>query len=610
VVLESKEGQSELVPNGDATELGLYRFFTKCVRARFDQSVEDFRAANPKVHEIPFNSAFKWQMTVHTMQRTGKQVLFLKGAPDVLLGKCGFYLAPDGSVHPIDEEFRALYTKSYEDFGGNGERVLGFAMRAMAHTVEEELARDPKYKEKLRTDMIGKPHDTQTPITDLVFVGLVTLQDPPRDEVPQAIRECHTAGVKVVMVTGDHPLTAAAIARKIGLITKPTRDVLAKERNIDPKDVPEADIGAVVVHGGEIANMTEDDWAVLVGKSEIVFARTSPEQKLIIVKEFTKAGNVTAMTGDGVNDSPALKQAAIGIAMGLNGSDVAKEAADIVLLDDNFASIVVGIKEGRRLFVNLKKSIAYTLAHLTPEVIPILLWAFVGCPQPMAGMLTLCIDLLTELVPATSFAYEKAESQIMQVPPRNVKTDKLTSFSLLYYAYGQAGWIITGGCLLTYFLTFQFYGVSAQELFTNGNKYFPPAKSGDIFYTTDGSGRSYDEHEQKEIMWSVQAAWFLCIVVGQCAHLYCARTCTVSIFEHGFFSNAVSNWGVFIAPALACFVVYTPGLRDIVLARNPFSLYIFYSMLLMTGVLFVYTEGRKWFTRTYPEHFLNKYFAW
>jgi sodium/potassium-transporting ATPase subunit alpha len=216
-------------------------------------------------------------------------------------------------------------------------------------------------------------------------------------QVPQAIVECHSAGVKVVMVTGDHPLTAEAIARKIGLITTRTRKDIAKERGcaLEEVDKADTDVEAVVVKGSEIPDMTEDDWKVLISKQEIVFARTSPEQKLIIVKEFTKAGNVTAMTGDGVNDSPALKQAAIGVAMGLNGSDVAREAADIVLLDDNFASIVVGIKEGRLLFSNLKKSIAYTLAHLVPEVIPVLLWAFAGIPQPMGTLLALCIDLLT-----------------------------------------------------------------------------------------------------------------------------------------------------------------------------------------------------------------------
>ncbi len=273
------------------------------------------------------------------------------------------------------------------------------------------------------------------------------------------------------MVTGDHPLTAEAIARNIGLITQPTVKSLARERGVEEhtisKDDPE--IGAVVVRGVEISGgsdhvngkaitippMSEEDWVKLIAKKEIVFARTSPENKLTIVKEFTKAGHVTAMTGDGVNDSPALKQAAIGVAMGLNGSDVAREAADIVLLDDNFASIVVGIREGRLLFSNLKKSVAYTLAHLVPEFIPVLLWCFVGTPQPMGTLLVVCIDLLTELAPASAFAYEKAEDNIMQIPPRDVHKDKLTSFSLLSYSYFQAGFILSAGCFFMYFMAFQ-----------------------------------------------------------------------------------------------------------------------------------------------------------
>jgi sodium/potassium-transporting ATPase subunit alpha len=307
-------------------------------------------------------------MSIHQMKESGKQLLLLKGAPDVLLAKCSRYLTPDGSFAQIDENFSRIYTSTYEDFGGNGERVLGFCMRPMERTVEEELSRDSAYKEKLKEALVGKGQlidkGQVTPVRDLIFVGLVTLMDPPRKEVPQAIADCHSAGVKVVMVTGDHPLTAQAIARKIGLITHPTRGDLEKQET----EFTEDDVKAVVVAGSQIPSMTEDDWKVLVSKQEIVFARTSPEQKLIIVKEFTKAGNITAMTGDGVNDSPALKQAAIGVAMGLNGSDVAREAADIVLLDDNFASIVVGIREGRLLFANLKKSVAYTLAHLPPEV--------------------------------------------------------------------------------------------------------------------------------------------------------------------------------------------------------------------------------------------------
>lgn len=619
VVLERKTEDSELKPNGDASELGFYRFFSQCVQEVTGQDIESFRSSHPKLHEVPFNSAFKWQMSIHNDKDNNKQVLFIKGAPDVLLLKCDKYLDMDGQVRQMDESFRNIYTSAYEDFGGQGERVLGFAMRTMERSLEEEMSLDPKYKDKLKDDLIGKPEKTSSPVKDLVFVGLVTLQDPPRREVPQAIEECHTAGVKVVMVTGDHPLTAASIARKIGLITFATRDVLAKERGVSLSEVPEDDVKAVVVHGTEIPSMSEDDWKVLVSKQEIVFARTSPEQKLTIVKEFTKAGNVTAMTGDGVNDSPALKQAAIGVAMGLNGSDVAKEAADIILLDDNFASIVVGIKEGRLLFANLKKSIAYTLAHLVPEVMPVLLWAFVGIPQPQGPLLALCIDLLTELVPATSFAYEEPESLIMEVPPRNVKTDKLTSFPLLFYAYAQAGMVLTGACLLVYFLTFGLYGVTPEQLFANNNTYFTGSSDQNNFYPK-GSVSSqtgfntntqfFTSDEQNNILAVVQGSWFLMIVCGQASHVWVCRTCTVSIFEHGLLKNRVTNFGVVIAIGLGCLVTYTPGIQGIVGSSNPYSLFILYGSLLAAGIFWPFTELRKYITRNYPSHWSNKYFAW
>jgi sodium/potassium-transporting ATPase subunit alpha len=193
VVLEKKKDDGELEPTADATELGFYHFFSKFCSTVFGLEIEQYRTTHKKVHEIPFNSAFKWQMSIHA--DNNKQVLYLKGAPDVLLGKCGFYLTPAGEVLPIDDEFRETYTTVYEDFGGNGERVLGFAYKPMERTFEEELAQNSQFKEKLKQDLIGK--DTATPVTDLVFVGLITLLDPPRAEVPQAVRDCHTAGVKV-----------------------------------------------------------------------------------------------------------------------------------------------------------------------------------------------------------------------------------------------------------------------------------------------------------------------------------------------------------------------------------------------------------------------------
>ena len=216
---------------------------------------------------------------------------------------------------------------------------------------------------------------------------------------------------------------------------------------------------------------------------------------------------------------------------------MAREAADIVLLDDNFASIVVGIKEGRLLFANLKKSIAYTLAHLPPEVVPVLLWCFAGTPQPMGALLTLCIDLLTELVPATSLAYEEPESNIMKVPPRDLKKDKLTSLRLLFYAYGQGGMILTAGCLYVYFREFAKYGISAADLYQQKNRFFPAVDENAICYATDGSKRAYGPDMQNHILFVIQGGWYLMIVCGQAAHIWVCRTTTVSVFEQGMFTN-------------------------------------------------------------------------
>ena len=299
--------------------------------------------------------------------------------------------------------------------------------------------------------------------------------------------------------------------------------------------------------------------------------------------------------------------------MGLNGSDVAREAADIVLLDDNFASIVVGIREGRLLFANLKKSIAYTLSHLVPEVIPVLLWAFAGIPQPMGALLALCVDLLTELVPATSLAYEQPESLIMKVPPRSVKTDKLTSFTLLFYAYGQAGMILTGGCFFVYFLTFQKFGVTAKMLFQNNNLFFPAANSGDddANYFVGTNDRRFSPDEQNHILYVVQGGWYLMIVCGQAAHIWVCRTTTVSIFQHGIFTNRITNIGVVIALCLGCFVTYLPGLQVIVQSANPYSLLILYASLWVSFSLWAWAEGRKYITRTYPgKNCFNRYLAW
>merc|ERR1712147_237668 len=248
--------------------------------------------------------------------------------------------------------------------GGLGERVLGFC---------DYMLPADKYPNGYPFDA----EDVNFPLEGLRFVGLMSMIDPPRAAVPDAVAKCRSAGIKVIMVTGDHPITAAAIARSVGIISEGTETIedVAARKGVEVKDVNPREAKAAVVHGGEIKDMSEKQIdEILMYHTEIVFARTSPQQKLIIVEGCQRMGAIVAVTGDGVNDSPALKKADIGVAMGIAGSDVSKQAADMILLDDNFASIVTGVEEGRLIFDNLKKSIAYTLTSNIPEITPFLVF--------------------------------------------------------------------------------------------------------------------------------------------------------------------------------------------------------------------------------------------
>ena len=288
-------------------------------------------------------------------------------------------------------------------------------------------------------------------MTDLCLVGIVSLNDPPRINVDLSVEKCRHAGIKVIMVTGDQPPTAAAIAHKVNIIKHPQREFnyMVNELGMPTEKAWEASTG-IVVHGDLLAqkhlaeaHLDEEDPAKgqflldWISKPEVVFARTTPSQKLLIVNACQKAGHVVAVTGDGVNDSPAIKKANIGIAMG-SGSDVAKNAADMLLLDDNFNSIVNGVEEGRLIFDNLKKSIAYTLSSNIPEILPFIFFIVFQCPLPLSTVLILCIDLGTDMVPAISFAYENPELDIMERQPRT-KRDHLVNTKLISFAYFQIG---------------------------------------------------------------------------------------------------------------------------------------------------------------------------
>ena len=382
--------------------------------------------------EIPFNSANKFQVSIHESSDPSDKgyIMMMKGAPERILERCST-ICIDGKDLPLTQQWKDNFEAAYMELGGLGERVLGFCDFTLPAN---------KYP-------IGYPFDPDEenfPLNGLRFVGLMSMIDPPRAAVPDAVAKCRSAGIKVIMVTGDHPITAKAIARSVGIISEGQETVedIANRKGCDIKDVNPREARAAVVHGGEIKELSEKALdEILMYHTEIVFARTSPQQKLIIVEGCQRMGAIVAVTGDGVNDSPALKKADIGVAMGIAGSDVSKQAADMILLDDNFASIVTGVEEGRLIFDNLKKSIAYTLTSNIPEISPFLLFILADVPLPLGTVTILCIDLGTDMVPAISMAYEFAESDIMKRPPRNPFTDKLVNERLISMAYGQIGMI-------------------------------------------------------------------------------------------------------------------------------------------------------------------------
>eukprot|EP01027_Heterolobosea_sp_BB2_P016022 GEZU01022867.1.p2 GENE.GEZU01022867.1~~GEZU01022867.1.p2 ORF type:complete len:330 (-),score=142.36 GEZU01022867.1:31-1020(-) len=320
------------------------------------------------------------------------------------------------------------------------------------------------------------------------FLGLIGLMDPPKNLVPEAIDTCNKAGIQVIMVTGDHPATAKSIAKQIGIIRGKTVEDIAKERGVPVQEVDMAEADAVVVHGTRIDELIRDEWDAILAKKEIVFARTSPQQKLIIVEKLQEKGHIVAVTGDGVNDSPALKSADLGISMGISGSDVSKEAAALILMDDNFSSIVAGIAEGRLIFENLKKSIAYTLTHILPEILPFILFITIEIPLPMSAFLILCVDLGTELVPAISLVYESPEADIMNRKPRK-KSERLVSLRVMSLSYLQLGVIEALGCLYAYFAVFIYFGIYPLELIGISKDYFHTGASGP--FTLERTGRVY-----------------------------------------------------------------------------------------------------------------------
>ncbi|ARU62372.1 ATPase [Tumebacillus avium] len=335
----------------------------------------DMEAQQPRLDEIPFDSTRK-MMSVLTRDQKGNLFMLTKGGPDVLLERCGYMLI-DGKVTPLTGSLRKGIMQANYAMGAEALRCLAVAYRP------------------LRNEGQFKEQDSER---DLVFVGLTGMIDPPRAEVYDAISRTKKAGIKTIMITGDHQVTAEAIARQLGILPS----------------------GGLTVNGHDLYNMSDEELQARVDDI-FVYARVSPEHKLRIVKALQARGHVVAMTGDGVNDAPAIKAADIGISMGQGGTDVAKDASSLILSDDNFATIVAAIEEGRGIYDNIRKFVRYLLASNVGEIVTMFLAMMMGMPLPLVPIQILWVNLVTDGLPAIALGVDQAEKDIMHKPPRNVR---------------------------------------------------------------------------------------------------------------------------------------------------------------------------------------------
>lgn len=385
---------------GDPTETALLSF-CRTIGGDENKVREEF----PRLQEIPFDSDRKLMSTLHF--RNNRYEMLIKGAPDVLLARCTS-VEQNGEVLPLTDEIRSAIVDQNRDFSSQGLRVLAFAKKVLSEnrplTLEDE--------------------------TDLIFTGLIAMMDPPRVESAPAVADCRRAGIRPVMITGDHKITASAIAREIGILQDGDR----------------------AVEGSELEKMTDEELRNEVEHIS-VYARVSPEHKIRIVRAWQDRGHVAAMTGDGVNDAPALKQADIGIAMGITGTEVSKDAASMILTDDNFATIVKAVANGRNVYTNIKNSIQFLLSGNLAGILVVMITSLFGLPLPFTAVQLLFINLLTDSLPALAVNMEKPTGDLLNQKPRSPKEGILTKDFL--QTLGIQGALIAVATMAAFYLGMQ-----------------------------------------------------------------------------------------------------------------------------------------------------------
>ncbi len=453
-------------------------------------------------HRYNFDPQLKLMSTLDTAGE-GERV-HTKGAPESVLSRCRSTVGEDGREMPLDRATSDLITRRVESYAQQGLRVIALAEKPLPATSEAPVREQAE--------------------RELCFLGLMTMLDPPRAEVADAVARCHAAGIRIIVITGDHPLTAAAIARQVGIGAEDSKVVLAERFD----HTHEREIEQLLADGGEV-----------------IFARASPEAKLHIAEALRAQGHVVAMTGDGVNDAPALRRADIGVAMGRSGTDVAREAATMVLTDDNFATIVTAIEAGRQVYDNVRKFIVYIFAHATPEVIPFVVFALAGgaIPIPLPVLLLLTFDVATETPPSLALGREPVEPGIMGRPPRP-----------------RSEGVIRGPMLVRAWL---FLGLLVALLSLGG---FFLVLGGAGWHPGDATGAGTPLHHA---YLQATTMTFLGMIAGQIGTAFAVRTQRASLRSIGAFSNPYLLLGIAAELLVAAIVVYAPPLQSLLATAGP-----------------------------------------
>jgi P-type Ca2+ transporter type 2C len=524
---------------GDPTEAALLVVARK---AGFDPEMEVSR--RPRRYELPFDSRRK-RMTSINLRVVGNSgqpeqvTAFVKGAPREVLSLCGSIWTESGP-RPITDEDREAILRQNDDYARDALRVLGFAYRKLASQRHYEIEETEK---------------------ELIFVGLAAMLDPPRTEVEDALDKCRSAGIRVIMITGDYGVTAESIARRIRMVQGPN---------------------VRVVSGVEIDEMTDEDLKAVLDEPELIFARVSPEHKMRVAIALKEKGEIVAMTGDGVNDAPALKAADIGVAMGVVGTDVAREAAEMILTDDNFASIVSAVEEGRAVYDNIRRFITYIITHNIAEAIPYLLYVIIRIPLPLLVMQILAIDLGSDLIPALALGTEEPEPGVMERPPRSQK-ERLLNKNVIARAYGFLGLIEGAACMAAFLFVFYLEGWRwSQGIVALNHMSYPGWPS-----TTHVSN----------IYMMATTACFAGIVITQIGNGFNCRSSRESIFKVGFFTNTFYLWGILSEICVLLVLIHVPGLKSI-FGTAPLSGWVWLFMCIGPVVILFAEEGRKAIVRT------------